>query len=547
MKGGGYVVRLSKQWSLGPSVRASHVFRAGNDGWVVFARIADQGVCPGCKRRSRHSHGWRERRLQDFAWQGERVTIRLRSRRWRCIDTTCRRQTFSDQCPDFVSPFARRTNRAAQIARLLAYTAGGRPSERIMRCLGMPVSNDTILRLLKRGAEAPTPPPKVVGIDDWSWRKNSRYGTILVDLERRSVVDILEDRGVESSAGWLRRRPSIEVVSRDRCGLFAQAVRKGAPQAVQTADRFHLVQNLRLAIEEQMSMEGRATGRSLLPDDESSEIDAHRRRARMAHRKSRDEVFATIHALRDQGLSYSEIERRTGHKRRTVAKWLTFQAPPDRRRASLKPSSPRFFETFLADRWKEGNRLGRHLFHDIKLRGYTGSISNLERLLGAWRRAENPTNDEKLVARVDTSSPVKDPDTGHAISPVIAAALCMKPRGLLSARQTRKVDALKCGSHAFATMRGLAMRFRGILRASNVKSLDTWIDDAIETDLIPIMRFASSLRRDIDAVHNAIALPWSNGQVEGQVNRLKTIKRAMYGRAGAELLRARMLPLLHTE
>lgn len=547
MKDGGWVVRLSKQWSLGPSVKASHAVRAGDNGWIVLARMADRGVCPGCKRPSRHLHGWRERRLQDFAWQGQQVTIRLRLRRWRCINATCHRQTFSDQCPDFVSPFARRTNRAAQIARLLAYSAGGRPSERIMRRLGMPVSNDTILRVLKRGAEAPTSPPRVVGIDDWSWRKNSRYGTILVDLERRSVVDILEDRSVESSAGWLRRTPSVEVVSRDRCGLFAQAVREGAPQAVQTADRFHLVQNLRLAIEEQMSMEGRATGRSLLPDHEMSQVAAHRRRARIAHRKSRDEIFAMIHALRDQGLSYSEIERRTGHKRRTVAKWLTFKTPPDRRRASLKPSSPRFFETFLADRWREGNRLGRHLFHDIKLRGYSGSLSNLERLLGAWRRAEKPTHDEKLAGIVDSSGQVRDPDTGHAISPVIAAALCMKPRGLLSARQARKVDTLKCGSHAFATMRSLAMRFRGILRAGKVKNLDAWIDDAIETDLIPIMRFASILRRDIDAVYNAIELPWSNGQVEGQVNRLKTIKRAMYGRAGAELLRARMLPLPHTE
>lgn len=189
-----------------------------------------------------------------------------------------------------------------------------------MHCLGMSISNDTILRVLKRGAEAPAPAPRVVGIDDWSWRKNSRCGTILVDLERRSVVDILEDRSVESSAGWLRRQPSVEVVSRDRCGLFAQAVREGAPQAAQTADRFHLVQNLRLAIEEQMSMEGRATGRVLLLDSDFGGAAAHRRRARMAHRKFRDEIFATVHALRDQGLSYSEIERRTGYKRRTVAK-----------------------------------------------------------------------------------------------------------------------------------------------------------------------------------------------------------------------------------
>lgn len=147
-----------------------------------------------------------------------------------------------------------------------------------------------------------------------------------------------------------------------------------------------------------------------------------------------------------------------------------------------------------------------------------------------------------------TSEPVRDPETGHAISPVVAAALCIKPRALLTERQAKKVDALKQGSDAFAEMRRLAMRFNGILRSKKSAPLDAWIDDAIDSELIPIMRFARVLRRDINAVNNAIELPWSNGQAEGQINRLKTLKRAMYGRAGHELLRARMLPPpLHTK
>jgi Transposase len=183
--------------------------------------------------------------------------------------------------------------------------------------------------------------------------------------------------------------------------------------------------------------------------------------------------------------------------------------------------------------------------HDVKKRGYTGSFANLERLLGAWRRAERePVDDAPSMAL--SLGPVRDPDTGHAISPVVAAALCIKPRGLLTDRQAKRVDALKRGSDAFAEMRRLAMRFNGILRSKKSKELDAWIDDAIDSELIPIMRFARVLRRDIDAVNNAIELPWSNGQAEGQINRLKTLKRAMYGRAGPELLRARMLPPRHT-
>jgi len=157
-----------------------------------------------------------------------------------------------------------------------------------MQRLGMPVSDDTILRQLKRDAEVDqrNSEIRVVGIDDWSWRRATSYGIIMVDLERRSVVDILDDRSVESAAKWLRDRPSIEVVSRDRCGLYAQAAREGAPQAQQVADRFDLVKNLRSAIEEQMSLSGRATGRAILSEDAIVDAATHRRRARLAHRQS---------------------------------------------------------------------------------------------------------------------------------------------------------------------------------------------------------------------------------------------------------------------
>jgi Transposase len=192
-------------------------------------------------------------------------------------------------------------------------------------------------------------------------------------------------------------------------------------------------------------------------------------------------------------------------------------------------------------------------FHDIRQRGYTGSFSNLERLLASWRRAVRLDEGDALpvpdISRQNVCElePIRDPETGHAISPVIAAALCLKPRGLLTIDQEKKVIALKQGSNEFAQMRSLAMRFRGIFRSRESRKLDAWIDDAIGSGLVPIVRFARVLRRDIDAVHNAAELPWSNGQAEGQINRLKTIKRAMYGRAGAELLRARMLPCKHAE
>lgn len=429
-----------------------------------------------------------------------------------------------------------------------------------MNRLGMPVSDDTILRHLKRHAVRNRPvSSRIVGIDDWSWRRSWRYGTIIVDLEGREVVDVLEDRTMKGTADWFRRHSDVAIVSRDRCGLYAQGAREGAPQVRQVADRFHLMQNLRLAIEEQMSGVDRSTGRALLPDavddEDCYETATHEERwtaarhRRHAHRQSRQAVFDMVHALRKQGLSFSEIARRTGYGRRSIAKWLTYDEPPDRRRATPKPTSPRCFEVYLAVRWKDGILRGRDLFDEIKQRGYIGSFSNLERLLASWRRTDKASNS---VARSSASAPAPfklsaartlDPATGHVISPVVAAALCMKPRGILTPDQARKVDVLKQASPDFAAMRRLAMRFRAIFRSRDVSKLEGWVDDAQDSGILGMRRVARALRRDVDAVRNAIEFPWSNGQTEGQINRLKTLKRAMYGRAGAELLRARMLPI----
>ena len=338
------------------------------------------------------------------------MTVRLQLRRWRCTYRQCRRQTFTDRVPAIASPYARRTTRAAEIVGLLGHSTGGRPGERLIRRLGMPISDDIILRQLKRNASwVDDEPPARIGIDDWSWRKSRRYGTIIVDLERRKVMDILEDRSVASVARWLKRHPSIEVVSRDRCGLYAQAAHEGAPQVSQVADRFHLIQNLRLAIEEQMSLSGRAAGRALLPDEDiendHDDRTLHERgpempwrhQLRRAHRQSRKEVFETVHALSKEGLTCSDIVRRTGYGRRSITKWLTFETPPDRRRGALQPTSPLYFEAFLTQCWKDGNRRGRHLFHDIKHRGYTGSFSNLER---SWPHGAAPRGRKQMRIRV---------------------------------------------------------------------------------------------------------------------------------------------------
>jgi Transposase len=245
-------------------------------------------------------------------------------------------------------------------------------------------------------------------------------------------------------------------------------------------------------------------------------------------------------------LNLTKIVEATGLGWRTVAKWVTLDVLPERRLMDPRSTNPARFQDFLARLWNKGCTNGRKLLVEVREQGYTGSFSHLERLFRKWRsmgvaaaRASVAEPDHSEIATM-TAIP--------RVSPVAVSILCMKPRGQLTPEEAERVDSLKLSLPNFAVMRGLAMRFRLILHGNDPSKLDGWLNDARATGLYGIRRFAQILRRDIDAVRNAVSKRWSNGsngQTEGQINKLKTLKRSMYGRAGIELLRARMLPLKH--
>jgi Transposase len=203
-----------------------------------------------------------------------------------------------------------------------------------------------------------------------------------------------------------------------------------------------------------------------------------------------------------------------------------------------KPTTPSGFASYLARRWTEGCTMGKQLLAEIRPLGYTGSLTHLQRLLNSWRKAHFAA---AIGIPVPEATAALDEPAACTVPPIVAAALCIKPRGLLTEAQAEKVDKLKEESDEFATMRQLATCFRGILKGSDTEPMDRWLSDATSSGIYGMRQFALTLRQDLAAVRNAISEPWSNGQTEGQINRLKTLKRAMYGRAGVELLRARML------
>ena len=521
----------------GSKTRVLSVERVAQE-WVVSASGPGHGECPACGRPSSSPHSRYWRTLRHLPLQGAPVVLRVRVTRLRCRHGDCPRHIFAERLPGLAPPLFRRTSRVVDLLHALGHTAGGKPAERLLSRLGLPASDDTVLRHLKSRARARErqAAPRVVGIDDWAARKGYSYGTIMVDLEHRQVIDVLAERSAASTTAWLRDRPNIEVISRDRHGLYAEGARSGAPQAIQVADRFHLLQNLRERIEQHLGRLGR-------PIREGLPAAAEAAQNRAGLHRVREDLFARVRALYDAGRTVTAICQELGLSRQRVDRWVKLQQLPPRNAIASTPSSPAHFREYLRRRWKEGCHLATRLFTEIKERGYTGCYTHLARLLAPWRRTWYEGQSKAISSRATPVPLPRDPTTGRPLSPLTAAALCIKPRASLSSRQSAVVDTMKTHSKDFAIMRALAMRFRGILRSGDTEGFRRWLKDAHDCGVHALRRFARMLQGDIDAVESALRLPWSNGQTEGQINRLKTLKRAMYGSAGVELLRARLLPL----
>jgi transposase len=533
-------------------------------GVVVEAEGPASGRCPLCDRPSqaRHSRYWRT--LKDLAAQGRTVTLCVQVSRWRCRSVRCKRAICADRLTGVSASQVHHTQRFGAVGHLVGHALGGRGGERLLARLGMALSDSTLLRLLtRRAAEACAPEVlRVVGIDDWAWRKGQHhYGTILVDLERRRVVDVLSVRTADALATWLTAHPAITTISRDRHGPYAEGVRRSAPQATQVADRFHLVVNLRSAVEQELSRvrhcltvphtpppaKAIAKHSMLRPPRRQSVVIGPQHRIVQQRRVVQLERFALVKRLQAAGRRASAIIRDTGIGRASVRKWIRLNELPTRNRMAPRPGMPEFYREHLQRRWAEVCQSGLLLMAEIRALGFVGCYAGLAKLLAPWRALVSADRNELVMSAaadgpITTDVPVLAAPVRH-VSPQVAAALLSQPRRLLSARQAQTLDVLKQRCPDFTTMRRLVLSFRTILRVGKVGTLHRWLTRAHATNIHALQRFVRTVRQDVTAVEGAVTEPWSNGPVEGHINRLKMLRRQMYGRAGVAVLRARLLPL----
>jgi len=503
-------------------------------GVVLAVRLRAVGAaCPGCGQVSVRAHSRYERRLADAPVAGREVQLRLRVRRFFCDNLQCPARTFAEQPQTLAAPRARRTALLREALTAIAVALAGRAGARLAARLGMRAGRDSLLRLLRRLPDPQTGTVAVLGVDDFALRRGHVYGTVVIDMISGRPVDLLPDREAGTLAAWLRAHPGVGVICRDRAGAYAEAARLGAPDAVQVADRWHLWRNLGQAVEKTVTTR-RAHLVAARPSSAETAVarqrDAIPRVVRTLPEKKiitrMREQHTAVHELRARGLSKAAIGRQLGLHPATVRKLATARTLEEltaktEQRAHLVDDHIEY----LHQRWNEGERNATGLFREIAVRGYQGGELAVQRYLRRFRSG-----------RGHAAVPGPKPPTVREITSwIMTHPDRLDPADADHLRRIRRKDS------DLDRLTRHVRRFATMMTELSGQDLEQWISDVEHDPLAPVASFARNLRRDQDAVHAGLTLPHSSGVVEGNVNRIKMIKRQMYGRAGFDLLRKRIL------
>jgi len=436
---------------------------------------------------------------------------------------------------------AQRTQRATDTLTKLAFGCGGELGARLSVDLGMGVSPDTLIRLIRNRPESEQPKVRVVAVDDWAKRKGQSYGTIVVDLERHQPIDLLPDREAETLAAWLKDQPQVEVLSRDRAKAYAQAASEGAPQSQQVADRWHLLKNLRDNMRDFFDYHRRyLTWRTplpvLIPDVQTEGWDIlsdhTAERKRLQNRSKRLARYQQVVTLHKQGLAIHEIARQVGIGHATVERYLAHGTFPERKRRQPQATLIDPYADYITRRWEEGCHNASQLWRELRAQGFSGSQACVHQHVNRLRRGLS------LIRQPTRASPAYE--THRYTASQASWLFCCDPDRLSGAQiQTLATLIRTCPDGPLVYE--LAQAWRELIQNRAKDALEPWLVQAEQSNIAELRRFVSGIRGDLSAVQTALTVEWSNGQAEGQITRLKLIKRQMYGRANFDLLRKRVL------
>jgi transposase len=492
--------------------------------------------------------------LADLPWAHYRVRLQLRVRKWFCQNPGCARRIFTERLPTVAAPWARRTLRLAQRLVALGVALGGTAGVHLSHHWDLVVSRNTLLRLLRRLPVPSRATPTVLGVDDFALRKRQTYGTVLIDLERRHPVALLPDRTAETLAQWLREHPGVKVIARDRSTAYAEGARQGAPAATQVADRFHLLQNLREALDQVFLTHGKALNavndlvrQQPVPlSDEAMAVPVpphnipQPAQQRAVQRQARRQALHTqVWILHREGWTAPAIAQQVGLSLRTVQRDLrTTTFAGRRRRSDLGASVLNPYKPYLLERWNAGCYTAMRLFRDLRQRGYAGGYGVVAAYARRLRQAQGLPPGHRCPRR---SLPrVAEPQC-QPLTPRRATWLVLRRETKRTEAEVQQLAHLRAQQAAVAEAIDLAQDFTTLVRQRQPEALDPWLKRATTSTVEALRRFATGLYEDYAAVRAGVTLAWNSGPVEGHINRLKMLKRQMFGRAHLDLLSRRFV------
>jgi transposase len=415
---------------------------------------------------------------------------------------------------------------------------------------------DLLLTLVRQRLLPEHPTPRVLGVDDWAMLKGQRYGTILIDHERGDIVDLLPDRTPERLAQWLREHPGVEIVTRDRAEAYAQGIREGAPDAIQVADRWHLIKNVSDAIASVLQDYRQAINKQLAPPAQTAAPQegaapnavtpprstalatpqaAHSTAVSTPADLKRQDRAQEAHDLHARGWSQKEIARQLNCHPRTVRRYLR-RALPLAARVGDRRSKLDGYKPYILRRWNEGCHNASQLLREIQAQGFDGRGSIVRAYVAALREMSGvPARSRKAGGQ-----PLAAKATERVPSSRTLAWMSTQEPHTLEEDQRATLEKLGAINPTIKTALELGQAFATMVRQRQADNLDEWLERAAKSGIAALVSVANGMRADAAAVRAGLTLEWSNGRTEGCVNRLKCVTRQMYGRGQLDLLRLRL-------
>lgn len=496
---------------------------------LTVKTTAQEARCPLCACSSEKVHSRYVRVLADLPWMGCAVRLVLHTRRFFCQNPDCGRKIFTERVPNVAAPYARRTLRLEDLFTLIGFALGGEAGKRLGEGMGLHTSPDTLLRLMQATPEREFATPRVLGVDDWSYRRGTKFGTLLLDLEKRIPIDLLPDREAATFAKWLEDHPGIEIISRDRGTHYIEGAKQGAPKARQVTDRFHLLVNLsetlqqfflnkKALLKETMPSSEHTASSTPLPEREPWHKGMSKRQEEKGEKLHQERVkrYHQIHDLREKNVDTANIARQLGVSRRLVYHYLQMQQPPERTRIHHpRVSVIEPYKEYIIKRWNDGCRNAQQVYRELKeQQGYTGSDQPIVRLFGQFRKGKYQARTFKQV-EPDPSSSVTSSEVKASNPPTplkVARWMSAKSDRLLDWQKTYLTHLCQADPTIQETYE-LVQDFAAMLRERQGECLDTWLQTVEQQGISELQSFARGLKKDYAAVKAGLTLEWSHDHV----------------------------------